>query len=87
MQNISANGYVLHVSYLSYISFVSTNINEKKWIFLYFYRDKFDKNSFRADDKGTSNTKNPNMKTDLNAVSLSLNFILLQRPKWVKTVE
>ena len=87
MQNISAKGHVLHVSYLSSINFVSTNINEKKWIFLYFYRDKFDKNSFRADDKGTSNSRNPNMKTVLNAVSLGLKFILLQRPNWVKTVE
>ena len=54
MQNISVNGYVLHGSHSSFVIFVSCNINERKYIFVCFYMDKFDKNNFRADEKRTS---------------------------------
>ena len=44
--------------------------------------DRFNKNSFTADKKETFNSRVPNMKTKLH-----FNFTLLQKPKWVKTVE
>ena len=56
MQSISVKGYVLHVSHSSFVNFVVSNINERKYIFVYFYMEKFDKNSFRAEEKGTSNS-------------------------------
>ena len=54
----------------------------KRNILFYFYMDRFNKNSFTADKKETFNSRVPNMKTKLH-----FNFALLQKPKWVKTVE
>ena len=56
MQSISVKGYVLLVSHSSFVNFVVSNINEGKYIFVYFYMEKFDKNSFRAEEKGMSNS-------------------------------
>ena len=40
-----------------------------------FYIDQFDKNSFTADKRGTSNLGTTNMKTELHFKSFSLHFI------------
>ena len=37
MQNISVNGYVLHVSHLSFVNFVSSTFNENKHIVVLFF--------------------------------------------------
>ena len=37
------------LNYLSFAYFVTTNINEKKYIFVLFLVEQLDKNSFRAD--------------------------------------
>ena len=65
-QNISANWYVLQVSHLNFVNFVSSDINEKKLFFFFFYMDKFDKNSFKAGDWRTSNSRTLDMKTGLH---------------------
>ena len=48
--------YVFHVSHLSFVNFVSKNINRKAYIFFCFYIDKFDKKSFITDKWGEINS-------------------------------
>ena len=61
------------------------NIN----IFFCFYMDEFDKNSFWADKRGTSNSWSSNIKLSCSssATFLDFDFILLKRPKSLKTIE
>lgn len=51
------------LNHLSFVYFVTTNINEKKYIFALFLVEQLDKNNFRADEMRASNSRNPKMKT------------------------
>ena len=54
--------YVFHVSYLSFKNFVSSNMNQMKYIFVVSYMNKFVKNNFKSDEREMSNSGTPNIK-------------------------
>ena len=43
-------------SHLSFVNSVSNNMNKNKFIFFWFYASKFDENSFKSTQKGTSSS-------------------------------
>ena len=79
----------LFVSHLRFVSPVSSDLNRTNFFSFCFYMNKFNKISFRAGKREHLIHEPQTWKLSCiwNAASISLKFVLLQKPKWLKTVE